>query len=315
MITDRRGMLALGALGAATLAQAPAQAQAPAPQPAPAPAAPALPYRAHTVRSPDGVNLAVYDYGNPAGQPILLVHGYAQAAMSWDRQTGDPGLAREFRLVALDLRGHGMSDKPIGDEHYRTGKRWADDIKAVMDALALTRPVLVGWSYGGRVMGDYIAEHGHRGLGAMNWVCAVSSSNPAGFGRGGRFIGQMVSPDPATAIRGTVSFLRECFEIQPTTGDFETMLAFNMMVPRHARISLGGRQASYEAPLRALDIPVLVTHGQRDKLITLAMAQQTAGWAPGARLSVFEEIGHAPFWEDAPRFNRELAELARSVRR
>lgn len=310
MRIERRGMMTV-ALGAMALAQGlPAR-----PAAAQAPAAPALPYRAHTVRTPDGLSLAVYDFGNPDGQPILFIHGFAQAALSWARQTGDAALAREFRLVALDLRGHGMSDKPVGDASYKTPQFWADDIKAVMDALGLRRPVLVGWSYGGRVMGDYLAAHGHGAIGAMNWVAAVSSSNPAGFGRGGRFVAQMVSPDPATAIAGTVSFLRECFEIQPSTGDFETMLAFNMMVPRHVRISLGGRQANYEAPLRALDIPVLVTHGERDKLITMAMARQTAGWATGARLSVYEEIGHAPFWEDAPRFNRELAELARQVRR
>jgi len=308
MITDRRGMLAMGAAGAATLAQA----QTPAAQ---APTAPSLPYRPHAVRTPDDLTIAAYEYGNPNGQPILLIHGYAQAAMSWDRQTSDPDLLREFRLVAMDLRGHGMSDKPVGDTHYRTPQLWADDVKAVIETVGLQRPVLVGWSYGGRVMGDYLTVHGHRAIGAMNWVCAISSGNPAGFGRGVRFLGAMTSADPATAIRGTVSFLRECFETQPVTGDFETMLAFNMMVPRHARLSLGGRTANYEAPLRALDIPVLVTHGLRDRLINLAMAQQTAGWAPGALLSTYEEIGHSPFWEDAPRFNRELAELARSVRR
>jgi pimeloyl-ACP methyl ester carboxylesterase len=243
MSAARRGMFGLGAAAAATLAQAPAQAQAPA-----APAPPPLPYRAHGVRTPDGLTLAAYDYGNPQGQPILFIHGY-------------------------------------------------------------------GWSYGGRVMGDYLTVHGHRGLGAMNWVCAVSSANRAGFGRGGRFGAQVVSAEPATAIRGTVGFLRECFDLQPTTADFETMLAFNMMLPRHARISLLGRPASYDTQLRALDIPVLVTHGAKDKLITAAMARHTTETAAGARLSTYEDYGHSPFWEDAPRFNRELAELARGVRR
>jgi len=327
MITDRRGMLALGgALGAATLAQAQAQAQTqtqtqtqtptqPA-APVAAPAAAALPYRPHSVRTPDGLTIAAYEYGNPQGQPILFIHGYAQAALSWDRQTNDAGLAQEFRMVAIDLRGHGMSDKPVGDAQYRTNKLWADDVKAVMDQLALVRPVMVGWSYGGRVMGDYVAEHGHAGLGAMNWVAAVSSSAEVSrFGRGGRFVGPMGSADPATAIRATASFLRECFDIQPSTADFETMLAFNMMVPRHVRISLGGRQVAYEARLRSIDIPVLVTQGQLDKLIDVTMGRHTASIVPGARYSEYQNIGHAPFWEDAPRFNRELAELARGVRR
>jgi pimeloyl-ACP methyl ester carboxylesterase len=164
-------------------------------------------------------------------------------------------------------------------------------------------------------MGDYLTVHGHGAIGAMNWVAAISISDPAGFGRGNRFGPQIVSPDPATAIRGTTSFLRECFEVQPTTGEFETTLAYNMMVPRHVRISLTGRPADYAPQLRALDIPVLVTHGRRDKIVNLAMSEYTARMAPGARLSIYEESGHSPFWEDAPRFNRELAELARAVRR
>lgn len=304
--TGRRGAMALGAASPLLLAQAPAASQ---------PAAPALPYRPHAVRSPDGVTLSVYDHGNQAGQPIVFVHGYAQAALCWDRQFRDAALAREFRLVGLDLRGHGMSDKPVGDAHYKPSQPWADDIKAVIDSLGLVRPVLVGWSYGGRVLGDYLAVHGHGSLGAMNWVAAITSSDPSGFGRGNRFGPQVISPDPATAIRGTAAFLRECFELQPTTGEFETMLAYNMMVPRHVRLSLLGRAADYAPQLRALDIPVLVTHGQRDKLVNQSLSQRTASLAPGARLSVYDEIGHSPFWEDAPRFNRELAELARSVRR
>lgn len=316
-MTQRRQVLAAGIGGASaalpggtTLAQTPTGAAPPA---APAPA---LPYRAHTVRTPDGLAIAAYEYGNPNGPEILFVHGYMQAALSWDRQTRDPDLAREFRMVAYDLRGHGMSDKPVGDQHYRTGKLWGDEVRAVIEQAGLRRPTLVGWSYGGRVMGDYLLEHGHAGLAAMNWVCAVSSTaDPTRFGRGGRFGAQLTSADPATAIRGTVSFLRECFEIQPSTGEFETMLAFNMLCPRHARISLTGRQATFEQRLREVSVPTLVTQGQLDKLITAAMGRHTASLVPGARYSEYEHIGHAPFWEDAPRFNRELAELVRSANR
>ena len=311
---SRRDTLAAGIAAATILPGGVTLAQAPA-SPAPA-AAPSLPYRPHAIRTPDGLTLAAYEYGNPQGPAILFVHGYAQAALSWDRQVTDPAMARDFRMVALDLRGHGMSDKPIGDAHYRTSKLWADDITATIEQAQLNRPTLVGWSYGGRVMGDDVNEHGTGALGAMNWVAAVSSgAEPTRFGRGGRFIGPMTSPDPAIAIRGTVAFLRECFEIQPGASDFEVMLAFNMMVPRHVRLSLTGRQVGFEARLAALDLPVLVTQGTLDKLIDVTMGRHTAAIVPGARLSEYVNIGHAPFWEDAPRFNRELAELARTARR
>jgi non-heme chloroperoxidase len=93
------------------------------------------------------------------------------------------------------------------------------------------------------------------------------------------------------------------------------MHAFNMMAPRHVRLALTGRPMDVEAKLRALSLPVLVTHGDRDKLVLPSMARYTAETVPGARLSIYENIGHAPFWEDAPRFNREPAELARSAAR
>ena len=128
-------------IGAALLAGAipvlPAQAEAPVPPP---------PLRQHAIRSADGVEIAAYEIGNPDGVPILFIHGYAQSAISWSRQMYDRALAEEFRLVAIDLRGHCMSSKPEGREHYHDGRRWADDVKAVMDSLSLRRPVLVGWS-------------------------------------------------------------------------------------------------------------------------------------------------------------------------
>ena len=64
-----------------------------------------------------------------------------------------------------------------------------------------------------------------------------------------------------------------------------------------------------------LKIPVLVTHGDKDRNAKLGTAQYTAKTIPGAKLSVYEGIGHAPFYEDAARFNAELAALVRSANR
>lgn len=248
--------------------------------------------------------------------PILFLHGYCQSAISWSRQLYDRALAEEFRLVAVDLRGHCMSGQPVGDAFYREGRRWADDIRAVMEALSLRRPVLVGWSYGGRVIGDYLTHHGTVNVGATNWVCAVAAGDAALFAEEApRLIGPTTQRDPLWMIRATETFLRACFERQPSEQDLRIMLAFNMMVPRHVRLSLGGRPAEYEAALRALDVPTLVTQGERDRLIRMEMARFIAARVPGARLSAYEGIGHSPFFEDAPRFNTELAALARSARR
>jgi pimeloyl-ACP methyl ester carboxylesterase len=89
------------------------------------------------IRSPDGVTFLAYEWGNPAGRPIIFIHGVYQSALSWIKQVGDPTLAAKYRLIAIDLRGHGGSDKPDGPDYYRDGKRWAD---AELDAFVSRLP-------------------------------------------------------------------------------------------------------------------------------------------------------------------------------
>lgn len=162
--------------------------------------APALAYRARSVGTPDDLILAAYEYGDPQGPAILFLHGYAQAAPSWDRQTRNADLARELRMVARGLRDRGMSDKSFGDEHCRNGKPWADGVKAVIEQLQLARPTLVGWSYAGRLMGDYIAAFGTGATGAMNRVAATSSTAEASrYGRALRHLGGMAHTNQAHA--------------------------------------------------------------------------------------------------------------------
>jgi non-heme chloroperoxidase len=269
-------------------------------------------YKPLVVRTPDGVTIAAQEWGNPSGSEILFIHGFSQASLSWQRQV-ESDLAKEFRMVTYDLRGHGNSDKPLEPEKYKESKAWADEVQAVIDAAKLKRPVLVGWSYGGRVIGDYLAIHGAAGLAGLNYVDAVSKSDPSFFGEGLKVQPLMFSEDLATNIAATRTFLHSCFERQPSQDEFETMLAFNMMVPPKVRANMGGRTLSMDETLKALNLPVLVTHGVADKLILVAMAKHTAATIPGAKLSLYDGVGHAPFWEDTARFNAELAAFVRAA--
>jgi pimeloyl-ACP methyl ester carboxylesterase len=63
-------------------------------------------------------------------------------------------LAGDYRLIAVDMRGHGLSEKPTNG--YNDSKLWADDVNAVIQGLNLDHPVLSGWSYGPLVFLDYI---------------------------------------------------------------------------------------------------------------------------------------------------------------
>jgi len=84
--------------------------------------------------------------------------------------------------VTYDLRGHGNSEKPLDAAKYRDSKAWGDEVQAVIDAAGLKRPVLVGWSYAGRVISDYLATHGAGHLAGINFVDAPIKVDPALIG-------------------------------------------------------------------------------------------------------------------------------------
>jgi non-heme chloroperoxidase len=279
-------------------------------------AAPALAqqpkYKPLVVRAPDGVTIAAQEWGNPAGPEILFIHGFSQASLSWQRQV-ESALAQEFRMVTYDLRGHGNSDKPLEPLKYKESKAWADEVQAVINVAKLKRPVLVGWSYGGRVIADYLRIRGTDNLAGLHYVDAVSKSDPSFFGDGLKVQPLMLSEDLATNIAATRTFLHNCFEKHPTQEEFETMLAFTWMVPPKVRANMGGRTLNMDDTLKALKLPVLVTQGAADRLVLPAAAKHTAETIPGAKLSIHDGIGHAPFWEDTARFNAELAAFVRAA--
>jgi len=273
-----------------------------------------LKYKPISVKTPDGLTISAQEWGNPQGPEILLIHGFAQSHMSWLRQTNSD-LAKEFRIVTYDLRGHGNSDKPLDKAPYHDNKAWADEVQEVMDAAGLKRPVLVGWSYAGRVISDYVTTYGPGKLAGINFVDASIKFFPEFVGENLKNQPGMASEDLATNIAATRSFVHGCFEKQPTADDFETMLSFNMMVPPKVRAGLGGRTLEVDDLLKSLKLPVLVTHGELDKNSNLIAAEYTARMIPGAKLSVYQGIGHAPFFEDAARFNAELAAFVRAAQK
>jgi non-heme chloroperoxidase len=246
------------------------------------------------VKTPDGLTISAQEWGNPAGPEILFIHGFSQSHLSWIRQV-DSDLAKEFRIVTYDLRGHGNSDKPLDAARYRDSKAWGDEVQAVIDAAGLKRPVLVGWSYAGRVISDYLSTHGAGQIAGINFVDAPIKVDPALIGDNLKNLPLMASEDLLTNITATRTFLHGCFSKQPTADDYETMLAFNMMVLPKVRAGLSGRPLDATEMMSKLKLPVLVTHGAEDRNARLGAGQYTASVIPGAKLSVYDGIGHSPF--------------------
>jgi pimeloyl-ACP methyl ester carboxylesterase len=266
-----------------------------------------------TVIAPDGVHLAAQSWGNPAGPAIVMIHGFGQCHLSWLRQLRGP-LARDYRLITFDLRGHGGSDKPPDPARYDHARPWADDIAAVLDTAGVARAVLVGWSFGGRVSLDYLAMHGTARIAGLNLVGSSISPRPDLRGRGGLALRPLMNGAELSGnIAATREFLRRCFGIQPDEPSFQEMLAYNMLVPPLVRAAVNARPDQPEEVLRGITIPVLVTTGDQDRLVPPAVAHYAARTFPRAELSVYPGIGHSPFFEAPGRFARELGEFARHV--
>ena len=128
--------------------------------------------KSHRITGGGGTQLHLVETGNSKGRPIMFIHGFSQCWLAWNRQlTSD--LAESYRLVAMDMRGHGLSDKPR--EGYTDSKLWADDVNAAVHALNLDHPILCGWSYGPLVILDYIRHYGEDAIGGINLVVPLPS--------------------------------------------------------------------------------------------------------------------------------------------
>jgi non-heme chloroperoxidase len=269
----------------------------------------------HTVEGGGGLKLHVREWGDPQGSAIFFIHGWSQNHLCWTHQF-DSNLADEFRLVAIDNRGHGMSDKPLEPEHYTDARLWADDIAAVVSSLDLERPVFVGWSYGGFIISDYVRAHGADSIAGINYVAGALMLNENLDNIGPGFIDNVegaTAPDLPTNISSMRSFVRACTAQPMSEGDWETALCFNIVVPPQVRLALVSRQIDSDDVLSEMAIPVLLTHGDQDTVVLPSMAQHVLEVCRTAEASWYEGVGHAPFLEDPERFNRELADFTRRV--
>jgi non-heme chloroperoxidase len=260
------------------------------------------------VQTPDGLKISAQEWGNLDGPEILFIHGFSQSHLSWSRQFGSE-LAKSFRLIAYDIRGHGASDKPLDAAYYQDHKRWADELKAVIEAARLKKPFLAGWSYGGRIIMEYLMEYGDKNIAGINFVSAFTKVAPEILGPATPAVRKMASENLAENIENTLLFLKYSTVKALPPDELSRIVAYNMVVPAKVRQHLLGRPAPYEGALRKIKVPVLITHGVEDQVALASIARYTASVIPHAQSSLYEGAGHMPFWEDAPRFNRELADF------
>ncbi|MEM7465660.1 MAG: alpha/beta hydrolase [Pseudomonadota bacterium] len=268
----------------------------------------------HTIEGGGGLKLHVREWGDASAPAILFIHGWSQNHLCWTKQF-DSNLTDQFRIVALDLRGHGQSESPHAVEHYNNSQLWADDIKAIIDGLALSKTVLCGWSYGGLVIADYVRIHGTDNIGAINFVGAAPALNENALGT---YIGPgfyenfeaCTNPDLAISLPGIAKFVRDCFEIAPTQAEFEILLGFNAVVTPDVRANLAARDLDNSDLFGDIDVPVLVSHGREDRVVLPSSGELFFESCPKSTVCWHDGVGHAPFFEDPETYNNAIANLA-----
>lgn len=119
-------------------------------------------YRVSFPRLRTGIKIRAVERGDPGGPPVVLVHGWGCSAYTFHRNL--PALAASgFRAIAVDLKGHGLSDKPLASEEY-TVDSLVEHLRDILDAMGLERPALAGHSLGGSLIYHFASRYPERAL-------------------------------------------------------------------------------------------------------------------------------------------------------
>ncbi len=272
----------------------------------------------------DGARVHYRDQGARDGQAIVLIHGANASLHTWEPWVEE--LGDTFRVITLDLQGHGLTG-PIPSEDYTTGGMAAllDDF---VDAIGLERFVLGGSSMGGNVAWVYAIDHSSR-LEALVLVGSSGLKRQRALGRStplyvrvlaspiGRKIGAAISPRPL--VKGGVDAMF-----------VDKSLINDAMVDRYVDLNLrdGNRAATLarsanpwptgeadSARIGEITVPTLVLHGDADVLVPPSVGEELAERIPNAALILYDNVGHIPMEEIPARTAEDLRNFLLTVSR
>ncbi len=261
---------------------------------------------------PGGLHVHYRDQGNPGGPPVVMVHGFSASLQAWEPWVAR--LGRDYRIVTLDLPGHGLTRAPAGYVAAIDG--YADLVDEVAGRLKLGPYVIVGNSMGGGVAWDDVLRHGAdvRGLvlvDAAGWPSDTRNDKaPLIFKlmRNPLARALLRDLDNRTLAKSALeaAYLDKSL-VTPALVDRYVELA---RAPGHRDILLtiqeGSRTPVTADTFRAFRVPTLVVHGEKDTLVPPADGRAFAAAIPGAKLITYPGIGHVPM-EQIP--DRSAADL------
>jgi pimeloyl-ACP methyl ester carboxylesterase len=300
---DRSLLLVVMLLGSPLLAAAPAPAAPPAPATKPPPLQidlNAFDASKKSLALPNGETLAYIDRGDRSGPTVVLIHGYTDSARDWVPML--PYMSKRYRLILVDIRGHGQSGKP---ECCYARLDFAYDIKLLLDALGVHKADIVGHSLGS-IIAQTFAEYWPE---RTAHVVLISSTG---------------GPPPGRPKKPSFDFATEIRKLkEPIDPDSPFMIAWwDSPTPVDPDFIRRQRKDAAGIPLRVwlavldqampadnvygdlqstlprLKAPTLLIWGSKDPIMEEDVRQSLRDALPHARVKIFDGLGHNPFWED-----------------
>jgi pimeloyl-ACP methyl ester carboxylesterase len=259
-----------------------------------------------------GNRVAYRDEGDPAAEPLLLIHGVAGSSLAWEPLIGQ--LSARYRVIAPDLLGHGASDKPRTD--YSLGA-FAVLLRDLLEMLDVPSATLVGHSLGGGVALQLVYQHRQHcrrlvlinsgGLGTDVGLVLRLLSTP-----GAELLLPLIASRPTHLLgSGLLTLLtargldspkvQERWRKYSALANPQGRQAF--MRTLRSVVDLRGQTVTALGRLPQLvgDLPALIVAGAEDRIIPTCHAVAAHAALPGSRLEVIDGAGHHPQL-DCPEF-------------
>jgi pimeloyl-ACP methyl ester carboxylesterase len=258
----------------------------------------------HTIATHDGGELLVVEKGPTDARPLVLLHGITLQARIWGYQLRD--LSDRYRVVAVDLRGHGAS-RP-GREGYGL-PLLARDLRTVLEALDLRRAIVVGHSMGGMTLMQFCADHpdvlDERVAGCVFLAtapvvplpplvqAALRRLQPSLHRLGRRPTWERIAGAPRPGDLD-YNLARRVFgrRASPLHVELTSRLVSEMAPSAIMPTGLGLVAHDAEAALARTHTPSLVIGGELDRLLPPALSRRIADSLPDARLHILDGAGH-----------------------
>ncbi len=250
-----------------------------------------------------GVSAHYRDEGNPNGRTLLLVHGFSASLHTWEPWVA--ALGGEYRMVSLDLPGHGLTRTPAG--YAPTIEGYADTIDAFAEKLQLGKVVVIGSSMGGGAAWQLALRHPAR-VDALVLVDASGWPEPQSENAREPTVFKLLrNPVMGPILRrlDNTPMVRQGLEASfanPALVDDAMVARYVDMsrAPGHGDVLLslmsgrGGRTVATKDLLAKIKAPTLILHGRQDNLIPVESATKFNDAIPGSKLILYDKVGHIP---------------------